>query len=238
MGADKEKTDLVFAIDQPASVPANEDEMAKQIIRQMMNSLQSQTSGTEDKDVTELVNGINQQMTNILQAQMAGALDQHTSPVIRMKEQIMRLTDEPVNDDQEEEDKSQMKDILQAQMSGMADEDRTGLVNVLDQHAQVHITSTSPGIKINRRAKDIDEKATKIMRQLMNILQGIMSGMTDKDRTNSRAKDQDEKVMQIMRRMMDILQAMMSGIADKEKTDLVFAIDQPASVPANEDEMA
>merc|ERR1711997_1322197 len=107
--ADKEKTDLVFAIDQPASVPASEDEMAKQIIRQMMKSLQSQTSGTEDKDMIELVNGINQQMTNILKAQMAGALDQHTSPVIKMKEQKMRQTDELVNDDQEEEDKSQMK---------------------------------------------------------------------------------------------------------------------------------
>merc|ERR1719221_1412983 len=91
--ADKEKTDLVFAIDQPASVPANEDEMAKRIIRQMMNSLLSQTSGTEDKDMTELVNGINQQMSKILQAQMAGALDQHTSPVIEMKDQIMRQTD-------------------------------------------------------------------------------------------------------------------------------------------------
>merc|ERR1712045_753446 len=146
----------------------------------------------------------------------------------------MRLTDEPVNDDREEEDKSQMKDIHQAQMSGMADEDRTGLANALDQHAPVHIRSTSPGIKINRRAKDEDEKAKKIMRQLMNILKGIMSGTTGKDRTNSRAKDQDEKVEQIMRRMMDILQAMMSGIAD-EKTDLVFAIDQPASVPASED---
>jgi len=73
--ADEEKTDLVFAIDQPASVPASEDEMAKQIIRQMMKSLQSQTSGTEDKDMIELVNGINQQMTNILRAQMSGVAD-------------------------------------------------------------------------------------------------------------------------------------------------------------------
>merc|ERR1712045_839239 len=69
------KTDLVFAIDQPASVPASEDEMANQIIRQMMKSLQSQTSGTEDKDMIELVNGINQQMTNILKAQMSGVAD-------------------------------------------------------------------------------------------------------------------------------------------------------------------
>merc|ERR1712087_672153 len=94
--------------DRTNSRAKDQDEMAMQIIRQMMNSLQSQTSGTKDKDMIELVNGINQQMTNILQAQMAGALDRHTSPVIKMKEQIMRQTDKPVNDDQEEEDKSQM----------------------------------------------------------------------------------------------------------------------------------
>jgi hypothetical protein len=168
--ADKEKTDLVFAIDQPASVPANEDEMAKQIIRQMMNSLQSQTSGTEDKDMTELVNGINQQMTNILQAQMAGALDRHTSPVIKMKEQIMRQTDKPVNDDQvEKEDKSQMMNILKAQLSGLADKDLLAATTmVLDNDECIKAGPLSKDTlekvkNIARRAAD-DEKAKDIMR--------------------------------------------------------------------------
>jgi hypothetical protein len=93
--------------------------------------------------------------------------------------------EEPRND--EENDELQMN-ILHAQMSDTADKGRTKLVKAMDQHAPVLAPSTTvqddddcikaDGLSketlekvkhIYRRAKDGDEKAKEIMRQIQKI---------------------------------------------------------------------
>merc|ERR1719461_1730854 len=138
----------------------------------MMNILQAMMSGMADEDRTKLVNDIDQH------AQVPVNEDKMAKQIMR---QMMKILQAQMND-MPDKDRTelvnaidQQMNILQDQMSGMADKDRTEMVSATDQHSPVHVTSTSSAIKLNRRAKDADEKAEQIMRQMLKILEGIMS---------------------------------------------------------------
>merc|ERR1712156_61558 len=82
-----------------------------------------------------------------------------------------------------------------------------------------------------RRAKDEDDRARQLVKQMMSILQAMMSGMADeKSFELVSALDQpapeDEMAKQIMGQMMNIIQAQTNGMAEIDRTELLNAIDK------------
>jgi hypothetical protein len=208
--AEKDRTEFVNAIDQPASVsvtrksPAmkinsrgnDECEMSKQITRQLMNILRAQMSSMSEKDRTELVKTMDQQMMNIVQVEMSGIADEDKTQLVQAIDQLasapLTRTTPSIKissrgKDEDEDDKSQMN-ILLARMPDMADNYKTELVMAIDQHAPDRVTITTAQhdddcIKVDGLSKETLEKVKHIY---------------------GRARDGDEKAKEILRRIQNI----------------------------------
>jgi hypothetical protein len=221
------------------------NERAKQIIGQMMNTLKAMMSGIKGKDRTyrrandedDRARQLVKQMMNILQAMMSGMVDEKSF-------ELVSALDQPAQEDEmAKQIMGQMMNIIQAQTNGMAGRDRTELLNAIDKQMNLLEDQTSFMAEISNKNWD-KKKAKQIIRQMMNVLQAMMSGKDGTELMNGRAKnenkkDEDENKDQIMRQMMNILQAMMSGMAAEENIELANAIDESAPVPLTDDfEMA
>jgi hypothetical protein len=209
----------------------DEDVMAKQIMREMMNILRARMRGKVDKDKNDMLSAIDQQMMMMLQDQKSGMAGKDGFELVKTINQptsdSMTFPYTEINHRGKEDEKA--KEVRRTDAEEPANDNtgnRMGLVNVIEKGAPVSVERISSAIKINRRGKDEDEKAKEIMKQIMNILQQMMSGKQGKDGTsNRRGKDESEMAKQITQRI-NILQRMMAVMDYKDRVELVRAIDE------------